>query len=248
MKTFIPSSQAGRNIPCDCRISGNEKKVCIIAHGFASSKQSGTAQMMLDHLPSFGVGGIAFDFPCHGESGAEFGALTVDSCLSDMRAVELYAKTLAKDAEIVYFGSSFGAYITLCHLCSCEHEGKRAFLRCAAVDMDHAFDDVMDTIEGQLETLGYGIYDPGFGDGLKLSRGFFDSLKGRSVFDMELPAGAEIRMIHGLADDVVDPEAAKSYAAKIGCPIYLIPGTGHSIDNEEGISTLREKTAEFFGR
>lgn len=248
MKIFINSLQEGRRIPCDCRINGSENKVCIIAHGFASSKESGTAQMMLEHLASMGIGGIAFDFPCHGESTAEFTALTVDNCLSDLRMVELYAKSLAKDAEICYFGSSFGAYITLCHICSREHEGREAFLRCAAVDMDHAFDDSWDVIENQLTELGYGIYDPGFGDGLKLSREFFESLRGRSVFDMELPDDFSVRMIHGLDDDVVAPEAAKEYASKVGCPIYLIPGTGHQINNEEGIETLLRETKTFFGR
>ena len=108
------------------------------------------------------------------------------------------------------------------------------------------FDDVMDAIRGQIAQLGYAIYDPGFGPGLKLSPAFFESLKGRSVFEMELPEGTKIEMIHGLADPVVKVEAARAYAEKIGCRINLIPEADHSISTPEGISTLLERTEVFF--
>ena len=228
------TSPHGRLIPCDVRLHGEEKRVCIIAHGFASSKESSTAQMLLDHLEKMGLGAVAFDFPCHGTSTADYKALTVDACLQDMAAVEAYVMEAVPEAEICHFGSSFGAYMSILRMVQVD-QPRRAFLRCAAVDMDHAFDDVADA-----------IYDPGFGPGLKLDPAFFDSLKGRSVFEMELPEGTAIEMIHGLADPVVKVESAKAYAEKIGCRINLIPEADHSIATPEGISTLLERTEVFF--
>lgn len=239
------TSPYGRLIPCDLRLHGSEKKVCIIAHGFASSKESSTAQMLLDHLEKMGLGAVAFDFPCHGTSTADYTALTVDACLQDMAAVEAYIHEALPEAEICHFGSSYGAYMSLLRIMQ-TGEGRCAFLRCAAVDMDHAFDDVMESIEAQIRQLGHAIYDPGFGPGLKLSPAFFESLKGRSVFEMELPEGTKIEMIHGLADPVVKVEAARAYAEKIGCRINLIPEADHSIATPEGISTLLERTEIFF--
>ena len=239
------TSPYGRLIPCDLRLHGNEKRVCIIAHGFASSKESSTAQMLLDHLEKMGLGAVAFDFPCHGASEADYKALTVDACLQDMATVEAYVLEAIPEAEICHFGSSFGAYMSILRMMQVG-QPRRAFLRCAAVDMDHAFDDVMDAVRGQIAQLGYAIYDPGFGPGLKLDPAFFDSLEGRSVFEMELPEGAQIEMIHGLADPVVKVESAKAYAEKIGCRINLIPEADHSISTPEGISTLLERTEVFF--
>lgn len=239
------TSPHGRLIPCDVRLHGSEQRVCIIAHGFASSKESSTAQMMLDHLEKMGLGAVAFDFPCHGTSTADYTALTVDACLQDMRAVENYVLEAAPGAEICHFGSSYGAYISLLRIIE-SGEPRRAFLRCAAVDMDHAFDDVMPAIEGQIAQMGYSIYDPGFGPGLKLTQEFFNTLRDRSVFEMELPEGARIEMIHGLADPVVKVESARAYAEKIGCRINLIPEADHSIATAEGISTLLERTEVFY--
>lgn len=239
------TSPHGRLIPCDLRLRGDEKRVCIIAHGFASSKESSTAQMLLDHLEKMGLGAVAFDFPCHGTSTADFSALTVDTCLQDMATVEAYVQEAIPDVEICHFGSSFGGYMSILRMIQVG-QPRRAFLRCAAVDMDHAFDEFMEAIRGQIAQMGYSIYDPGFGPGLKLSAGFFDSLEGRSVFAMELPEGAVIEMIHGLADPVVNVESAKAYAEKIGCRINLIPEADHSIATPEGISTLLERTEIFF--
>ncbi len=239
------TSPHGRLIPCDVRLHGSEQRVCLIAHGFASSKESSTAQMLLDHLEKLGLGAVAFDFPCHGTSTADYTALTVDACLQDMRTIEDYIREAVPGAEICHFGSSYGAYLSLLRLIE-SGEPRRAFLCCAAVDMDHAFDDVMEAIEGQIGQMGYSVYDPGFGPGLRLSPAFYESLKGRSVFEMALPEGARIEMIHGLADPVVDVEQAKAYAEKIGCRINLIPDADHSIATPEGISTLLERTEIFF--
>ncbi|MDD6315811.1 MAG: alpha/beta fold hydrolase [Clostridia bacterium] len=240
------ASEGGRQIPVEYRLPADARRVCIIAHGFASSKESATAQMMLDHLEKLGLGAFAFDFPCHGASSAPWQQLTVDACLADLRQVEAFARTRASEAEVCYFGSSFGAYITILHLCTDPGAGRRAFLRCAAVDMDHAFDHQAETIGCQLRQLGYALYDTGYGPQLRLSGAFFESLRGRSVFDLPLPPDARLEMIHGLSDDVVDPAAARAYAAAAGCRINLIPGADHRIATPEGIQTLLERTAYFF--
>ncbi|MEA4920106.1 MAG: alpha/beta hydrolase [Clostridiaceae bacterium] len=246
MCNLFLDSPGGYKIPCDCRISGEESMVCIIAHGFASSKESGTAQMMLAHLNAIGIGAIAFDFPCHGQSEAPFESLTVDACLRDMACVETYIRNRLPGAEIVYFGSSFGGYCVICHLCSGKGWGNKAFLRCAAVDMDKTFGVKTDEVLYQLESQGYYEYDPGFGGKMRLSGEFFDSLALRSPFDMELPQKADIYMIHGLADTVVSPKAARDFAFAKGCHIALVPYAGHDIGTGEGIKALLRLTKWFF--
>ena len=52
------ASEGGRQIPVEYRLPADARRVCIIAHGFASSKESATAQMMLDHLEKLGLGAL----------------------------------------------------------------------------------------------------------------------------------------------------------------------------------------------
>ena len=116
-KTEIPSP-GGYMIPLDADIRVGEKLACIISHGFASSRKSTTAQTMMAHCRSMGMASVAFDWVCHGESRAHYSRLTVDACLDDLAAVERWISLQLPDAEIVYFGSSFGAYLDICHICS----------------------------------------------------------------------------------------------------------------------------------
>ena len=61
-------SQNGYMIPCEYDIEEGDRAVCVICHGFASSKASSTAHMVSRMCRSAGVGFLTFDFPCHGES------------------------------------------------------------------------------------------------------------------------------------------------------------------------------------
>lgn len=74
-------------------------------------------------------------FPGHGESPVDSRLLAVERCLDDLAVAEERVRQLCPAAEIVYFGSSFGGYVTLHYLASRPHAGGKAFLRSAAVDM-----------------------------------------------------------------------------------------------------------------
>jgi len=246
MKTVNIKSPGGWDIPADYTIEGHEAMVCVIAHGFGSSRKSSTAQMMLEHCKALGMGAVAFDWPCHGGSEAPYAALTIDNCQRDLQAVEQWAVQRAPGAEIVYFGSSFGGYNTLLHLCSGVSLGHRAVLRSCAVDMDTLFTIDTPGVREQIAEKGYYHYDPGFGHGLDLCETFFETLAGNSPFKLTLPDGVKVHLIHGMDDDVVDPAEAYRYAAEKRVPITLIPATGHGIDSELGISTLLRLTASFY--
>ena len=126
-------------IPYIENLTGDEKQVVIVAHGFDSSMKGPTAQMVLENLPKVGIGAIAFDFPAHGESPVEREFLSVENCIKDLEAVENYVREKCPQAEICYFGSSFGAYITMLYLSRYPEKSGKAFLRSAAVNMHTLF-------------------------------------------------------------------------------------------------------------
>ncbi len=63
---------------------GGGDKVVIVAHGFASSKESPTVEMLMKELPKKGISTAAMDFPAHGESPADGDFLTVENCVRDL--------------------------------------------------------------------------------------------------------------------------------------------------------------------
>lgn len=56
MTQELLSGLNGYNIPCRHTIQGGESMVCLITHGFGSSKDSPTAQLLAGELPRHGIG------------------------------------------------------------------------------------------------------------------------------------------------------------------------------------------------
>ena len=135
---WIPT-ETGWSVPCLHRIGGGEALVCVSAHGFGSSKDSPTAQLLAGELPRHGIGTLALDLPAHGDSPVDGDALSIRHCLDDLARAEARALELAPGARVVYFSSSFGAYLNLIYLSTRPHRGTRSFLRSAAVEMPLLF-------------------------------------------------------------------------------------------------------------
>ena len=59
MTQELLSGLNGYDIPCRHTIQGGESMVCLITHGFGSSKDSPTAQLLAGELPRHGIGTLA---------------------------------------------------------------------------------------------------------------------------------------------------------------------------------------------
>ena len=233
MKREALSNGRGYEIPCIWQVAGEESLVCIVAHGFGSSMESPTAQMLLAELPKRGMGAVAFDFPAHGASPVDGDFLRLEHCLGDLAAVEAEARARARapGAEIVYVGSSFGAYVTLLYLSEGRGRGRRAFLRSAAVCMPALFHNRPPEEEARMAadgcvTLGA---DWGYSRPLKITRGFREDLDGHDVFARWRREAGAVRMIHGGDDKVIPLAEAERFAAAFGIPLSVVPGGDHSL-------------------
>ena len=224
-------SKNGYNIPCQYNIKSDDKIVCIIAHGFGSNKNSPTAIMLDEQLPKYGIGTFAFDFPAHGDSPVDGLKLTVDACIEDLAASEAYVRELAPNAEIVYFGSSFGAYTMLNYLATRPHTGHKAFFRSAAVCMPELFHHKTTEQEAELTSKGYLLFGATYEyeRPIKLTRDFFDSLDAHDVFSLWHNDAANIYMIHGESDQIIPLSEAKRFAEKFGIPMTIVQEGDHRL-------------------
>ena len=223
----------------------DNKTVVIIAHGFGSSKESPTAQMLMKELPKHGIGAIAFDFPAHGESPVDGEFLTIDNCIDDLMDVEELVRNQNPGVDVVYFGSSFGAYITLNYIYGCRLRGARAFLRSAAVNMPDLFRNPTDEERQSLEENGYVMLDYDNGRPLKVTEEFINDLWEHDLFERFRTFGADIRMIHGSSDKTIDYARAKEFAAKNDIDMTTVDDGDHRLSIPGAPERVLSEVLEF---
>ena len=126
-------------VPCVKSIPEKPKGIVIAIHGFSSSKECATYQMLLRRLPEAGYGMIGIELPGHGREEALQETLRIEGCMNSIEAAEKYISETWPGTEGFYFSSSFGAYITGLYISTREHLGRKAFFRSAAVNMPALF-------------------------------------------------------------------------------------------------------------
>ena len=232
MEKILLQKHNGRAVPVIAEFPDDLRKLVIVIHGYDSSKESANAANLMRLLPKEGFGGpgrfgvVAYDQPHHGAEQAAEEELTVENCLDSLAAVEDYlaerfgisgsansetdSTTAGADGpEICYFGSSFGAYITLIYLATRPHRGRKAFLRCAAVN----FPDLAreEDVEGAKGVCLPDLFE---------------------MYRQKRPAGVSMAFAHGACDSTVKVEAAVDFAREFGYPITVFPGEEHTISDD----------------
>ena len=235
---IVLTTNDGMKVPCNFLIPDNHEGVVIVLHGFGSSKESVTGQLLLDMLPASGLGVITFDFPGHGNEEAKQETLRIKNCLAYLKCVENYVSMEHPGTDILYFGSSFGAYITLLHICDGDFVGRKAFFRSAAVNMHELFDENLadDDFKDELARNGYVMLDEDYPNPVKIPAAFFKDLKGNDlfhVFSPEKAASLPIRMVHGEKDETIDLEKAREFSEKFGIPVRVFAGEDHTLSTHK---------------
>lgn len=238
-------SRAGYDIPLRYSIKGDEGKALVMAHGFTSSKESPTVTMMIQKLPAENVGVMSFDFPAHGESPVDGKKLRLRNCISDLNTVVEFTRSKAPYADIIIFGSSFGAYVTLLYITEVNIEeeektaangsGIRAFLRSAAVNMSEIFD-------GE-EGGSYRYSD------MIVTRDFISELRSNDLFKKFVRGDADLKMIHGTEDEVIDYKKAEAFAEGEGIELIAIKNGDHRLSIPGAPERVLSEIVKFiFGR
>ena len=222
MKMEWLTGRNGLQVPGWNGIDG-EKIVVIMAHGFGSAKEGFTPKFMNLGLKKAGIGFYGFDFPAHGDSPIDGGRLTVQRCIDSYQAAEQRAIELAPDAEICYFGSSFGAYMTVLYLAAEAHKGSKAFLRSAAIDMPKLTWKIGEQRGMTFNEEGYCMLTD-YNRPLKLTKAFCEDLEQHDPFACYRKGMAQLRMIHGELDSTASPVIAKQFAEEKGAEFLLFLG------------------------
>lgn len=246
MKKEFLESKHGYAIPCHNCWDGQDR-VLIVCHGFGSSKSSPMVQALNQEMPRHDIGVYSFDFPSHGDSPVWQEGLRVPFCLDDLAAVEDHIRAMAPNARIGYFGSSFGAYITLLHLSRGKAAGKRAFLRSAAVSMPRLVDTwVDDRARVDLDRQGYFVPAYDYVREMRIPRDFLGDLEAHDVFARYQTGLAQLFMVHGGKDDVAPTADAVRFARQFGAELLVLPNGEHNLMGEGELEKVLEHASAFF--
>lgn len=224
----------GAMIPLLQDIPAQAEKIIIMIHGLESCKECDTGKMLFRRMLPEGIGVIAYDQPGHGSEEARDEWFTLQACMESLKTVEDYAAEKWPQAEILYFASSFGAYMTSLYISQREHRGSRLFLRSAAVNMPEMFlgkpGSAPDPAALELlEKQGYLQPSMGIGTPVRVPKQMFEELRENDLFQKFAPGSTPVMMVHGDQDMVISPDAARAFAAKFKLPLAMFEGEGHSL-------------------
>lgn len=240
MEKLVLKKRSGYSVSCVKEIPDNCKGIVIAVHGFSSSKECGTYQVLLRKLPLAGLGMIGIDLPGHGKEESYEETLRIEACKDSISAVEEYIKADYPTLPIYYFGSSYGAYVTGLYISTREHIGRKAFFRSGAVNMPDLFIKTDPSEEeqeklNQLATMGFFYHSlDDAHQPVKITQGFYDDLAENNLFEVFSPGrfgDNKISMAHGLEDAVIDPQKARAFAEKYGITIHFFEHQGHSLES-----------------
>lgn len=237
MRTYDIKKPGGGYVSCAEVIPENAEKIVIAVHGFTSSKESPTVQLLMKRLPEKGLGVVGIDLPGHGSGMSLKEELRIGACLESVSAAEEDIAARFPDAEICYFASSFGAYITGIRISTMPHRGRRAFFRSPAVNMPSLFirKDLTEEDRAffrELDEKGYAERNFGLGRPVRITAGFIDDLASHDLFSLFAPdkfGPHFIAAARGEKDEVIDPGEAARFAAAFHIPETVFSGEGHSL-------------------
>ena len=88
MDYFKIEKPDGRIVSCLKEIPEDPKGVVIAVHGFSSSKECATYQLLLRRMPAAGYAVIGIDLPGHGFEESLQETLRIEGCKNSVEAAE----------------------------------------------------------------------------------------------------------------------------------------------------------------
>lgn len=208
--------------------------IAILMHGFTGDRGYTPAALLVQlaaRLRAIGVGTVRFDFNGHGHSDGDFVHMTVPNEIADAQAVLTAVQTRLHPQHIDLLGHSQGGVVASM-LASVDADviHKLVLMAPAATLKD-------DAIAGHTRGL---VYDPHhipatlpLSDTLTLGGFYLRTAQHLPIYETAQAFTGPVCLIHGDADQIVDPIASKRYHDIYHNSVYhLLPGGSHRLDGQ----------------
>jgi len=209
-------------------LSGSRDTCIIFAHGFTSSKNSGTNIELEKRFNSRGIAIFRFDFFGHGESGGNFADITLSEAKDDILQAIDYVKSKGF-TKIGLVGSSFGGNASIL----AAGESNDLFVLCLKCPVsDYLGKMVAQSDKYPLEEWkknGFYMYR---GE-RRLNYSFFEDSEKIDSYEYARRIKVPTLIVHGDADVVVSIEQSKKLVKEIpNATLEVIECAGHRFEGK----------------
>lgn len=213
--------------------------------GYASDMLGTKAQVLSQAAKDEGRGFLRFDYTGHGESAGAFEDGTVSTWLADAdHAIE----TLV-DGPRVLIGSSMGAWVTL-HL-ALRHPEKVAGIVLIAPAPDFTkrlvYPRFTDEQKAELDTKGIVKTGDSGHPAETYTKALIEDGDSILLMDKPIELPCPVRILHGMADDVVPTSHVLELSDLIACPsltLTLVKGGDHRLSEPADLIRLTDTVRE----
>ncbi len=207
------------------------EKILIEVHGNMSNKEDTVISMLAQKAVRVGYQALCFDLPMHGERKDKTDyECNPQNCISDLRAVYRYAKTLAP--EVYIFGCSIGAYFSL--LAFRDLEIKRTMFLSPVVNMENLIKSLMNYcgVSEQRLSQERRIELP---DGAVLDWDYYTFVRNNPV---RPPWPGALSILYGSYDNLITLKEITEFGAKFKAKVEILDKGKHFFNSENELKTF----------
>ena len=249
MQKYFDINEQGLSVRCKlyCSDARAVKRVIVCCHGFASSKESASYATFAQRAVAKwkGTAVVVFDWPCHGEDARK--NLVLDECTTYLRLVVGHARERFRTDELYAYGVSFGGYLLLKYLAENGNPFRKVALRCPALDMHRALQDVIMTAEDVAKLESGKPVLIGFDRKVRIDPEFAAELVSFDLLSREFFEFADdLLIIHGTADEVVSFDTARKFAEDNVIEFVAVEDADHRFHDPKKMDAAIARILDFF--
>ena len=205
-------------------------KILIEVHGNMSNKEDTVISMLAQKAVRIGYQALCFDLPKHGERKDSDYDLNPQNCISDLRAVYKYAKTLAP--EVYLFGCSIGAYFSM--LAFRDHEIERTLFLSPVINMENLIKSMMNYCGVSEQRLSQERTIE-LENGATLDWDYYNFVRNNPVSP---PWANPISILYGSYDNLVTLKEITEFGARFKAKVDILDRGKHFFNSENELKTF----------
>lgn len=230
MEKFFSVNEQGVSIHCKiyCEDMRSIKRAVLFGSGFGGHKDTRAASRLAARMlkRNKNIALIAFDWPCHGDDASP--QLRLEVCDHYLSVLLDYIRKRFRTEELYGTATSFGGYLYLKYIYEHGSPFKKTVLRCPAVNMYESLTSRIITSD-EIETIEKGRpAQVGFDRKIRLTRDFLTDLQKADITTWDFsPYAADITIIHGDKDEIIDHDTDWFFAEENGITFHTVENADH---------------------